>query len=216
MSTAEIDTPSLATDTLPSIGLDCAGIRLTPEEFDAIDDYDECYRYELINGVLIVSPIPSEMEVSPNQVLGYLLLRYKDDHPDGAALDDTLPERYVRTTNRRRADRLIWARLGRCPNPATDFPAIIVEFVSSGKRNWRRDYIEKRKEYLDAGAIEYWVFNRFERRMTVFGTGAEGPTERLFEENDIYRTPLLPGFELPIARILAAADRWKGSELGES
>ena len=32
------------------------GIRMTPEEFDAIDDYDELYSYELLNGVLLVLP----------------------------------------------------------------------------------------------------------------------------------------------------------------
>lgn len=37
------------------VGLDSAGMLLTTEEFDAIDEYDETYRYELINGVLVVT-----------------------------------------------------------------------------------------------------------------------------------------------------------------
>ena len=38
------------------------------------------------------------------------------------------------------ADRAIWARLGRVPNPETDVPTIIVEFVSKRKRDRIRNY----------------------------------------------------------------------------
>jgi hypothetical protein len=33
--------------------------------------------------------------------------------------------------------------------------------------------------------------------------------ERVVAERDVYTTPLLPGFELPLARLSAAADDWK-------
>jgi Uma2 family endonuclease len=36
---------------------------MTPEEFDAVTDYDERFAYELVNGVLVVTPIPSEAEL---------------------------------------------------------------------------------------------------------------------------------------------------------
>ena len=42
------------------LGPGLAGIFLTPDEFDAIEDVDRNYRYELINGRLIVSPPPLE------------------------------------------------------------------------------------------------------------------------------------------------------------
>ena len=86
----------------PKLGPHSAGVLMTPEEFDAIDEWDENYRYELINGVLVVSPLPLEQEADPNQLLGYLLLRYQEDHPQGSALDKTLPERYLRTERSRR------------------------------------------------------------------------------------------------------------------
>jgi hypothetical protein len=38
------------------IDLESAGMLLTPEEFDAITEYDENDRYELIHGVLVVKP----------------------------------------------------------------------------------------------------------------------------------------------------------------
>src|SRR5438270_5050030 len=136
------------TRTVPAIGPDCAGILMTPEEFDAIDEYDDLYRYELIRGVLVVSPIPSEQEADPNELLGGLLFVYREQHPQGAAIDRTFPERYVSThDSRRRADRVVWAGLGRRPHPKDDVPAIVIEFVSAGRKNWQRDYVEQRREY---------------------------------------------------------------------
>jgi Uma2 family endonuclease len=192
------------------LGLELAGIFLTPEEFDAIEEVDRNYRYELINGRLIVTPPPLEAERGPNEELGRRLLNYRDFHPQGAALDDTLPEQTIVTrSNRRRADRAIWAGLGRQPNPMLDLPSIAVEWVSESKRDWRRDYVEKSQEYREIGIGEYWIFDRFRRTLTVFRGSAESPEELVIREGEIYRTPLLPGFELPLAELLAVADRWQ-------
>jgi Uma2 family endonuclease len=189
-----------------------AGTLMTLEEFDAVEDYDEEYRYELIHGRLIVVPIPLESEADPNEELGYLLRKYKEEHSQGSALDKTLSERYVRTrTSRRLADRILWAGLGRLPNPRVDVPTIVVEFVSR-RRDRRRDYEEKRQEYLEVGVVEYWIIDRFRRTMTVVRNQPDGPQELIVAENDTFRTPLLPGFELPLTRLLAAADAWGQTE----
>src|SRR4051794_30980699 len=136
----------------PRLGLDSNGMRMTPEEFDAVDEYDEQFGYELINGVVVVSPIPSEGEAVPVDFLGYLLWNYREQHANGSALDATLPERYVRVRgSRRKADRVIWAGLGRTPDPDADVPAIVAEFVSERKRDCHRDYVLKKDEYLAAG-----------------------------------------------------------------
>ena len=191
------------------LGLHHNGIRMTPVEFDAITEYDDLYRYELIHGVLVVNPFPSHQERDPNEELGHLLRNYRDDHPSGSSLDATLTEEYIRTPDsRRRADRVIWAGLGRLPDPATDVPAIVVEFVSPGRRSWRRDYLENRDEYLALAVLEYWVIDRFERTLTVFRKSDRGHSEQVIGEKEVYRPELLPGFELPLARILALADRW--------
>ncbi len=185
------------------------GMLLTPEEFDAVVDYDEAYTYELIRGVVIVNPIPSEAESDPNEELGHLLREYGESHP-GATLDKTLSERYVRTADsRRRADRVIWAGLGRLPDPRRDAPTIAVEFVSRRKRDKRRDYGEKRREYLAVGVGEYWIIDRFRRTMTVYRAGER---ETVVPENGTYRTDLLPGFELELARLFAVADEWRDEE----
>jgi Uma2 family endonuclease len=195
-------------------GPDAAGILMTTREFDRAE-FEEGWRYELIHGVLIVSPIPSEKEVDPNEELGRLLRNYCEDHPQGSSLDATLPEREVKTRkNRRRADRLIWAGLGRVPR-AKDVPTVIVEFVSRGKRNRRRDYIEKRNEYLGIGVCEYWIIDRFQRTLTVFTRQAGKNKQRVIREKQTYTTDLLPGFELPLAKLLARADRWEERASGD-
>ncbi len=185
-----------------------AGLRMTAAEFDKAD-FEDGWRYELIRGILVVSPIPLENERDPNEELGRLLRNYQEDHPDGKALDKTLFEHTIVTgENRRRADRVIWAGLGRRPN-RDDVPTIIVEFVSLGKRNWLRDYVEKKDEYLALGVREYWVFSRFERDLTVFSRPGKRERKRLIKEKETFATPILPGFELPLRKLLSLADEWE-------
>jgi Uma2 family endonuclease len=186
---------------------------MAPREFDRAD-FAEGWRYELIHGVLIVTPPPLEEERDPNGELCYWLRAYRDTHPQGAALDGTLYEQTVKTRkNRRRADRVIWAGLGRPPRRG-EAPTIVIEFVSEGKRDRERDYEEKRDEYLEIGVGEYWIIDRFKRLMTVYGPGGKRPRRRLVREHQTYTTNLLPGFELPLGRLLAVADRWaeRGAE----
>ena len=56
-----------------------------------------------------------------------------------------------------------------------------------------------------AGVEEYWIIDRFRRTLTVYRAVAP---ELIVPETKDYRTRLLPGFVLPLARILAVADRW--------
>jgi Uma2 family endonuclease len=199
--------PVAAVEGKRRFGPGSSGILMTPHEFDRAD-FVEGWRYELVNAVLIVSPIPSMKENDPNEELGHWLRTYRDQHPNGSALDHTAHEWEVKTRrNRRRADRVIWAGLGRLPR-RNETPTIIAEFVSAGKRNRERDYEVKRKEYRAIRVKEYWIIDRFDRTLTVFSTIAGKSPKQVIRENQTYKTELLPGFELPLARLLALADRW--------
>lgn len=192
---------------------DMAGAVMTPEEFDAVEEFDDSHRYELVHGILVVAPLPSDAEVGPSELLAYWLMSYREHHPQGAALDATLGERHVRTPDsRRRADRLIWAGLGRLPHTRTDPPTIVIEFASPRRRDRERDYVEKQGEYMRAGIAEYWIIDRFQRTLTVWRNSPTGPQQQVVREQEIYVTPLLPGFELPLTPILDAADRWAQAE----
>jgi Uma2 family endonuclease len=184
---------------------------MSPEEFDAIEPtgFEGGYRYEVINGVLVVTPPVGAAEADPNDELGFLLRTYRGSHPQGQALDATMPERTVPgTPHRRRCDRAVWAGLGRLPETSCDVPAIVIEFVSVSRSDALRDYEQKRDEYLEAGVKEYWIIDRFRRIMTVYRPGLMGPTYQVVAESQTYRTDLLPGFELPLARLLGRADLW--------
>ena len=153
-----------------------------------------------------MSPATLINERDPNEELGHWLRDYRDRHPSGGALDLTLPEHDIFVgSDRRRADRAIWAGLGRLPR-ANETPTVAVEFVSAGKRNLLRDYEQKRIEYERVGVLEYWVFNRFDCTLTVFQAGEN---KQVLREAQAYATPLLPGFELPLARLFEIANRWE-------
>jgi len=102
-------------------------------------------------------------------------------------------------------DRAIWIGYGRNIDPDKDVPTISVEFVSNRSRDRRRDYIHKHEEYEARGVCEYWIIDRFRRSMTVIRKG----DVQVVAEPETYRTELLPGFELPLARLLAVADMFK-------
>ncbi len=189
------------------LGPRSAGVLMTTEEFDRAR-FVEGWRYELINEVLVVSPIPSLNERDPNEELGHWLRTYQESHPQGSALDLTIGEQTIETKmNRRRADRVIWAGLGRLPDP-NETPTIIIELVSKGKINQERDYVAKRAEYRVIGVKEYWIIDRFSKTLTVCLFTADRDQELVFAANQTHSTALLPGFELPLSRLLELGERW--------
>ncbi len=210
MSTV-LESPSTVTSVDPNgieyeLDAHSNGTLMTSEEFDAVEEYDRDYRYELIHGVVIVNPIPGGGQNSPNDRLGHYFWQYVEMHPQGPMIDETLPEQYVYLPNgtRRIADRLVWTGLGHPPDLQRDIPSIAIEFNSKRRRDRRRDYEEKRDEYLSLGIKEYWIIDRFRRMMTVF----RGTEEIVLKETENYSTALLPGFELPLGKLLAFADRY--------
>lgn len=191
-----------------------AGAPMTLDEFEEAD-FELGYRYELIHGVLVVTPPPLEEERDANEELGRWLRNYQESHPHGKSLNLTLPEQNVRTIGQnRRCDRVIWAGLGRRPRSRgpvdrRDVPTIVVEFPSSRPADQRRDYEEKRTEYRDVGVREYWIVDRFRRTLTVYHRRRVRWSKRVVHEAETYRTPLLPGFELPLAKSLAISDQYQ-------
>ncbi len=53
---------------------------------------------------------------------------------------------------------------------------------------------------------EYWVIDRFQRTLTVFTPAGARFKARVLSEKQTYTTKLLPGFELPLGKLLAVAD----------
>ncbi|MBI4606723.1 MAG: Uma2 family endonuclease [Planctomycetes bacterium] len=86
-------------------------------------------------------------------------------------------------------------------------PEGIVEFPSSRPADQRRDYQEKEVEYRELGVKEYWIIDRHSRSMTVY-SGRDW-RKRVLSGTEMYATPLLPGFALPLAKVFAVADKYR-------
>jgi len=67
--------------TVLKLGRADHGRPLSLEEFQA-SDYEEGYRYELIDGVLYASPSPSAPQAFIDHWIDLKLQRYSDAHPD--------------------------------------------------------------------------------------------------------------------------------------
>ncbi len=189
------------------LGIESNGTQLSSVEFDAAE-FDPDWRYELVNGVVIVNPPPLLVERDPNEELGRLLRNYQEFHPQGTALDVTVSEQTVHVgSNRRRVDRAIWAGFGRLPSE-NETPTIAVEFVSKGKRSRQRDYELKRVEYQSAGVKEYWIIDRFEHVLLSHRFVTRETHLQTFEREQVFTSICLPGFELRLGSLFSLADRW--------
>jgi Uma2 family endonuclease len=69
----------------------------------------------------------------------------------------------------------------------------------------KRDETIKRRLYARSGVTEYWVIDPELDVVRVYTTGAKGfakPVELSLEAGEVLTTPLLPGLELPLSRVL--------------
>jgi Uma2 family endonuclease len=83
-------------------------------------------------------------------------------------------------------------------------PELIVEALSAGRSNERRDREAKLKLYSRRGVDEYWIIDW--RTRTIDIHRRDGDLLRLvltLREEDTLSSPVLPGFSVPVARIFA-------------
>jgi Uma2 family endonuclease len=73
-------------------------------------------------------------------------------------------------------------------------PDIVVEIVSEGEVNWRRDFVEKRELYLRRGALEYWIVDLPARVLVRLVRVADAWREERLTPADRLSTELLPGW----------------------
>ena len=79
-------------------------------------------------------------------------------------------------------------------------PELVVEVLSPGAENERRDREVKLKLYSRRNAKEYWIVNWRERNVEVYRRqDAVLELEKTLDENDILETPLLPGFRCRVS-----------------
>lgn len=88
----------------------------------------------------------------------------------------------------------------------TAAPELVVEVLSPGAENERRDRDLKLRLYSSRGVQEYWVIDWRLRQVEVFRrdstTAALKLVATLFD-GDSLTSPLLPGFNCPVVRLIA-------------
>lgn len=92
-----------------------------------------------------------------------------------------------------------------CPEGAD----LVIEVVSDGEANRRRDIETKRQEYFRAGIVEYWIVDPKSATITVLG-GLDRDAyaeEKVFGIGDVANSDALAGFRVPVQDAMAAAEK---------
>jgi Uma2 family endonuclease len=177
------------------------GRKMTLEEFWDAED-EPGYFFEVVRGVLEVSEIPSLFHFQVVDNIHELFGDHRRRYPRlilrigrGSDVRFIIPE----LETDRHPDLAVVFR----GTPQQDFkghplPLLGVEVVSPGSRSRKRDYEDKRVDYLAVGLLEYWIVDPEERFVTVLIRreldGVAAWDERIFRDADVILGDLLPGF----------------------
>ena len=83
-------------------------------------------------------------------------------------------------------------------------PELIVEVLSPGVSNARRDRVAKLELYAQRGVGEYWIADWRQRQIQIYEhNGTRLEVIRTLTEDDVLTSPLLPDFQLSIRDLFA-------------
>lgn len=176
-----------------------AGLRMSAAEFLAIEEDGE--RYELLDGVVVMSPRP---QMQHQRVL-YALASQFDRFLERHAIGEAFPEIDVRFT-----ESLVYSpdlcfvlagRVKTTKGPLTIVPDLIVEILSPN--NPEKDLQTKRHDYERFGVSEYWVFDQMGEPVEVLrlNRGAYLDVAAPDRTVDAIRSHAIEGFVLDVAAL---------------
>ena len=100
-----------------------------------------------------------------------------------------------------------WALIARETGHLHGAPELVVEVLSPGATNERRDREAKLKLYTRRGVDEYWIVDWEQRLVEVYRRDGEDlPLATTLHQDDRLRSPLLPGFDLPVSGLFFPED----------
>ncbi len=178
-----------------------AGLRMTAAEYFRLPD--DGYAYELVNGVLLMSPSPRPRHQRVLVEVSSQLASFLRDNPVGVVLvesDIEFERGFVYRPD------VCFFRTGRVkgdPDHLRGAPDLAVEIVSPQSR--RYDSETKRADYERFGVLEYWLIDPKRESMT-FLRLSEGRYVEVPPEGDSFRSTAVPGFTLALA---AVRDSWR-------
>lgn len=178
---------------------------LTIADWDAIP-YKEGYRYEIIEGELFVSCSPG---LTHQVVLGNLLVKIRiflDKNPIGTFVPGpgVILSNYTGVI----PDLVFFTRDERDTLVANDRlhgpPSLVVEILSPGSSNIRRDRVAKLQAYGKHGVPEYWIIDLKNRAIERYiNRDFSLMLEETLNEDGTLTTPALPGFSCRVSEIFS-------------
>jgi Uma2 family endonuclease len=160
---------------------------------------------ELSDGCLEVLPMPTIL----HQMIVFYLLKLLDAfvaaNAAGKVLPAPLPVRLW--SGKLREPDIVYLRPERLRNlrGQPEGADLVMEVVSEGEENRKRDLEIKPTEYAQAGIAEYWIVDPEEQRITVLTLA--GPAYRehgVFGAGTQASSVLLPGFTVAVGEVFAA------------
>lgn len=176
--------------------------RVTVADLEALPDPLDDTRYELIAGELFVSGQPHWAHQFACVALATALHAWNRRARRGVA---NIAPGIVFSPEDAVAPDAIWISRGRLawglrPDGKLHIaPEIVIEVLSPGSTNERRDRELKLNLYAREGVEEYWLVDWPTRTIAVYRrAGEELALARMLTDADTLTSPLLPGFACPI------------------
>jgi len=167
---------------------------------------DDNNRYEVIDGELFMSKSPGVPHQAVSMNLTCMFLKFLEQYPMGSLLatpgvifsdiDAVIPDlvfiRRERMNEVISGDRIVAA------------PDLIVEILSPGSDNRRRDRVAKRQLYAKFGVMEYWILDLEIKPIEIYVL-----KDRVLDlwatlgVKDLMRSTVLAGFNAPVSAIFS-------------
>ncbi|MBE9098790.1 Uma2 family endonuclease [Vacuolonema iberomarrocanum] len=181
-------------------------VRWTVRDLEVLPQSEGTY-FELIDGELFVTRSPHRKH---QQVSGRIYSAL-DAWSEASGLGEAIPAPGIIPSDTDNViPDVVWVsqkRLALIEDEAghlTGFPELIVEALSPGEVNIRRDREAKLKLYSVQGVQEYWIADRFAKRLEVYRReDGQLVLVATLLEGDALTSPLLPGFNYQIGRFFA-------------
>lgn len=172
------------------------GLRMSAAEFLALPETTE--RYELIDGVVVMSPSASFGHQDIAGELQFQIRSFLELHPGGRVVTDVDVQLGARLVYRPDLIYLSAAKAARVTHRVTEPPDLIVEVISPESR--ARDTRTKRDDYERAGVGEYWLIDP-ELGTFQFLVLREGRYVETPAGPEHYTSTVVAGFQLDLARV---------------
>ena len=180
-----------------------ATLRWTSRDLEALPDDGK--RYEIIDGELYMSRQPHWYHQTLCGQLYALLQAWSKQTGAGRA---NLAPGVLFADDEDVAPDVVWLSSGRLAAALRPdgklhaAPELVIEVLSPGGLNERRDREAKLKLYSRRGVSEYWIVDWRTRSLEIYRRGAAAlELHATLYEPDTLSTPLLPGFTCPLATL---------------